>query len=287
MGIRNADFWIKEYVDDFGNKYPNYKFKISGVAPRFNDVKGAALYQERVQGVACGDTRLFKHRRLRVKFYNGATIEFPVARPDLIDDMVKILKPSLLNNAIPGAGGDEAACIDLIGEKWNFVPPGLIGASQSDFQTTPITNGDPEAGDKKTTYVYKYVSEVPTVGEITTSFPIHDDSETLRNCQLEGMTDYELKDTSIVPCSAKTLGVKPRHFLIKSALTFDSNGLFIGGQQDKAVIRMAPVSGDSGLLFSDKAKAVGKKLADCAYCLGWNGESVKNVHLLLSGTEII
>jgi hypothetical protein len=246
-----------------------------------------AQYQERAEGVSCGDTRLFKHRRLRVKFYNGATIEFPVARPDLIDDMVKIFKPSLLNSAIPGTGGDEAACIDLIGEKWNFVPPGLIGAKQDDFRTTSIKGGDPEAGDKKTTYVYKYTSEVPTVGTITTGFPIHNDSETIRNCQLEGMTDYELKDTSIVPCSAKTLGIKPRHFLIKSALEYDSNGFFIGGKTEKAVIRMAPVSGDSNLLFSDKAKAVGKKLADCAFCLGWNGESVKNVHLLLSGTEII
>lgn len=286
MGITNSSFWLKEYVDDFGNKYPNYKFKLSATAPKFNTIKGIADYQERQDGIACADTKLFKHRRLRVKFNSGNTIEFPVPKPDLIDDMIKALKPSLLDNAIPGTGDDEAACIDLIGERWTYVPPGLLGFNQSEFRKTPI-QGVADTGSKKVTYIYDYNSEIPTVGEINTQFAIHIDSQTIRDCQVEGMTAFKQKGDEIIACSARTLGIVPRGFIIKTVLQYDSNGIIPGGKDQFRAIRKAPVSGDSGLLFSDKAKAVGKEIAKCAYCLGWEGESAKNVHLLIAASNII
>ena len=78
----------------------------------------------------------------------------------------------------------------------------------------------------------------------------------------------------------------PRHFIIKTLLEFDANSILPGGKTRFKAIRQAPVSGDSGLLFNDKAKAVGKAIAKCAYCLGWEGESAKNIHLLL-GSNIL
>ncbi len=285
MGITNASFWVEEYVDDFGNKHPNLKFKISATAPKFNDIKGVAKYKERGDGVSCGTSTLFKPRHLKVVFNSGRTIQFIVPKADLIDDMVKVLKPSLLDNLIPGEGDDEAACIHLVGEEWNYVPPGLLGISKSEFRTSPIT-GVQNTGSKKISYLYKYNSEIPTVGEIETSFAVHIDSETMRNCQVEGMTAWKPKGDGASICNASSLGIMPRHFVIKSILQYDSNGIIPGGKDEFTAIRKAPVSGDSGLTFNDKAKAVAKAIADCAYCLGWKGESATNIHLLL-GSNIV
>lgn len=274
MGITNASYQVR-YIDDFGNVHPHYKIRNSAVAPKWEQVKGVAGYTERGSGVSCGSTNLFKARRLKVVFNNGKTIEYIVPRVELIDDMVKVLKPSLLNNLIPGEGDNEAACIHLIGERWSFVPPGQVGLSQGDFRKTPIT-GVQDTGSQKTTYLYKYTSEIPTVGEINTSFAVHIDSETLRNCQVEGMSNWEAKDQSNpVICRTNGLGISPRHFIIKTLLEFDSNGIIPGGKNRFKGVRQAPIDN------TGKAKSVARAIADCAYCLGWKGESARNVHLLL------
>jgi hypothetical protein len=291
MGLTNANYWMPEYIDDFGNKYPNMKFKISKTAPRFEYLAGVGflngnLYTLRSGVVSCSQTSLFNPRHLVVTFNSGQKIQFPVPRTDVIKDMVQILKPSVFDNTIPGNGDDEAACIDLIGEKWNYVPAGILGMKPSDFRKDPLNSSDFDGPKGKTSYNYDYYSDLDGVGKINVSFSIHNDNDFLHGCQREGMTDWKKKTKSV--CSAASIGVSARHFIIKSLVTGDTNSILPGGKEEFTIARQAPVSGiDANILpGSDQAKTVAKDIAKCAQCLGWQGESITRVDLLV-GSNLI
>jgi hypothetical protein len=118
------------------------------------------------------------------------------------------------------------------------------------------------------------------------SFSIHNDNDFLHGCQLEGMTDWKEKTKSV--CSAASIGVSARHFIIKSLVTGDTNSILPGGKEEFTIARQAPVSGiDANILpGSDQAKTVAKDIAKCAQCLGWKGESITRVDLLV-GSNLI
>jgi len=298
MARMNARFEMGNYHDDFGNVY-KIPFKILEGAPQFDKVRNIGFltdnaYRPRTTPISCSVSSLFTPRHLKVTFYSGRSIQYPVPRNDLIDDFITELMPGLISEFIPGTNEDEAACIDLVGEYWNFVPPATLSMKPDDFRKLPLNGGnaigpfglfggDFEATPGKTKYNYKYNSDVPGVGNIELSFSITNDSDKLHQCQLEGMNNWETSESGGV-CSATSLGIEARHLIIKSNVKVDDNFVLPGGKKNWTVIRKAPVSGIDGNFLipgADKIIPTAKAIADCAQCLGYQGESVKNVHLLV------
>lgn len=298
MARMNARFEMGNYHDDFGNVY-KIPFKILEDAPLFSKVAALGFltdnaYRPRTATVNCGISNLFEPRHLKVTFYGGRQIKYPVPRNDLIDDFINALMPGLIQEFLPGTNEDEAVCVDLIGERWNFVPANRLSMQPSDFRQTPLNGGnqtgpfgliggDFEATPGKTRYSYRYNSDVPGVGNIELIFSILNDSDLLKTCQLEGMNDWEESAGGGI-CSASSLGIEPRHFLIKSNVQVDANFVLPGGKKNWTVARKAPVSGIDGNFLipgADKLIPTAKNIATCAQCLGYQGESVSNVHLLV------
>jgi len=289
MGLVNSRFWMPEYIDDFGNKYYNVGFKVSQNAPKFTELAAigflaGSIYTPRSGTLTCSATKLLKPRHVVATFKSGTKIIYPVPRPDVLDDMILILKPSAVDGAIPGEGSDEAICIDYIGEKWNLVPPGIIGAKSSDYKQNAYGTGDFDDGTGKTSYVFDYYSDI--AGKTPISVAISNDSNVLRNCQREGMTDYKEKTKAL--CNASGNNIRPRHFVMRGGIEGDANSILPGGKQDFTFSRNAYVSGiDTPILpGSDQAKEVGKNIVKCAQCLGYQGETISRVDLLI-GNKLV
>lgn len=294
MALVNARWWMPVYFDDFGNRYENLEFKQKEDAPQFKEVAqigflNSDLYKPREGRAVCSNTSFFKPRHLEVTFNSGEKVIYPVPRTDAIDNMVRALKPSFFQGVVPGAGSSEAACIKLVGERWNLVPPAILNVPASEFRSTPLNaNGfDRTAG--KFSYNFEYVSDVNGVGKVRLPFAITTDSDRLGNCQREGMTAFEEGQRTL--CNARGLGIKPRRLIMKTLAERDADSIpnvpGIAAQKNQYTInRGAPVSGidSNGFLpGSDQAKAVALAIAqaDCVQCFGWQGEDVDRVDLLV------
>jgi hypothetical protein len=277
MARINTDWMIEEYTDDFGRKYKNVFFKIQNGAPKLD-----SLYKARPAALSCGGGLIFKPRALVVTFGDGRTLRYPVAAQNKIDDIVKELLPSAADNLTPGTGADEAVCINLDGEEWSLVPGSIFGGLS--FKTTPYNN-IPNRG-KKETGTYSYQSDVDGLGKLTLGYSVEELPADLANCQKAGMA--EIKSGRGI-CSASALGIDPRHFVIQALWTADDNSILPGGKAGGNVRRRANVSGyDENILpGSKKPQDVAKEIDKCAYCLGWKGESIRNLHNLVSGTNLL
>lgn len=303
MARTNARYWMPKYLDDFGNEYQNLSFKIKEDAPKFSDVAQvgfltSSIYTPRGDAPPCSNAAYFEPRHLLATFNNGMRIKFPVPRPDVITPMIKVLKPSVLANFVPGEGENEAICIDLVGERWSLVPPSIVGLTQAKMRQNPLNagnaigplgliGGDFEATPGKTSYSYDYSSDVSEVGKISLKFAIQNDSDLLHGCQREGMTNYSDNPSASI-CSATSLGITARRFIIKAAAEVDTNFILPGGNKGYTVSRAAPVSGIDGNILpgSDQAKSVADAIRKCAQCLGWEGEDIARVDLLV-GSNLI
>ena len=244
MSRYNLNFQIDKYTDDFGNEYDNVPVKIQGNAPQI-----ATCYTPK-SGVSCGGSLLFKKRHLLATFPDGRKLQYPSA--DYADAVAcgNILKA-------------EAICIDLVGEYWSFVPGALLGNLQ--FKDTPYS-GLPKRKVYKS-WNYNYTSSVNFIGTVKLVARIPTDNTDLEACAKANLAGAQ-EGGGI--CAAGGL-VEPRHWIIQ-ALADDGNPKL------GKVSRKAFVSANAGAAIKSSASGV----ADCAACLGYQGESVKNFHLLLA-----
>lgn len=272
MALVDTRWMVGEYTDDFGNKYKNIFFKIQPGAPHM-----PVYYSARPTNLICGGNIPFRMRYLEARFNDGRTLRYPVPNTGLIDNITKSLKPSLLDETIPGEGADEAACINLVGEEWPNVPASVLGVTLN-FKTSPYTN-IPSRGTKETG-TYTYLSDIPGVGKFTLTYRIEKDPNDLNQCQKEGLA--EIKETVGI-CSGGALGIKPRHFII-NALADNSNANLTGDKKIRKVIRNVNVSGyDQNILPGAKLPPqVAQAIDKCSYCFGWKGESVRNIQNIIT-----
>lgn len=286
MARISTQYMMEEYIDDFGNKYRNIPFKIQPNAPKVGAEE--MPYVERPDSLSCGGGIPFTTRRLLVTFNDGRKLTYPVPKLSDLLIMIRQLKPSLVDKDIIGIGGDEAACIDLIGEKWNLVPPSVLGASLS-FKTTPYID-IPIRGTKETG-TYSYKSDFPSLGKIQLGYRIENQQAMLLKCQKEGMAEIS---TAKGICQGKALGVKPRHFIINAIAQTGNDAVLIPDNLEvgitySKVIRNVIVSGyDPNILPGAKTPVeVAKVIDKCAYCLGWEGESIKGIHNLVTSSNLL
>jgi hypothetical protein len=247
MSRYDRSHMMANYIDDFGKQYPNQAFKIQGEAPLLD-----TFYDDRAISV-CSSGKLFSFRYLLATFADGKQLQYPVPNQSLVVNWAG----QLIN-----AG---AICIDYIGEKWNFVPNSFL--PDPAFRTDPYTNLPP----RKTyeSFSFQYISAIPEVENTRLSTRIPTDNTELNDCQKAGLLDLE-EGGGI--CNAAGF-IEPRRWIIQARSIDDFNA---DNFKKGTVKRNAIVSSPATILD------VGGSISSCAECLGYVGEQIPLVHLLVA-----
>ena len=256
MALVNATRMIGTYTDDFGNEYPNLNVKFG------DDVPAPViqnLYATRTNEVNCGATGLFTPRALIATFNTGVIHRFPLASRDNAD----------LEEAITLLKDNNAACIDLEGEKWNLVPQTFFTGTT--FRTTPFT--DIPSQKVQESISYDYAPDIQASGNVRLSTRIEKTPTALNACQKSALDDAQVQGGGI--CAGGGLGISPRKYIIQAIATKTGDP---AGAKPRRVTRYAIVS----TKVAAEIKTAIDEIAPCAYCVGYQGESVKNVHLLFA-----
>lgn len=259
MALVNATRMIGTYTDDFDNEYPSLNVKFG------DDVPTAViqqLYAARTDGVNCGATGLFTPRALIATFNTGVIHRFPLANRDHagLKEAIELLKD---NNAI---------CIDLEGENWSLVPQTFF--SGTTFRTNPFTD-IPSVKDQES-IAYDYTPDIQASGTVRLSTRVEKIPTALNACQKSGLDNVQVQGGGI--CAGAGLGISPRKYIIQALATKTGDAV---GAKPRRVVRNAIISDKAGA----NIKTAITDIAPCAYCVGYQGESVKNVHLLFTTEE--
>lgn len=248
---------INEYVTDFGITIKNLGVKIQTGAPKI-----ANIYQERTGGT-CGGGFDFKPRRLEAIFEDGRRLLYPIGKIGDLKSVAQQLQPGLLANAIPGESGDEAICLNLLGEEWGQVPPTIAQPKQKGLFN--VVKGS----IKKEAINYEYQSDISDIGTIRLSFNFQTNwVSKILECQKAGLRDAK-SESSICTIGS---GVTPRRLIMSTGYNNDES--FKGRSTGS---REVPVSGRSFI------KATAESIEECSRCIGYRGESVPNVQLYFGG----
>lgn len=256
MATVNNYYMLASYTTDFGVDIKNINTKFGNDITR--DLLLCLGYENRAVASLCPVTARFTPRHLEAIFPNGAKHKFIIDTSDG-DAFTKFVK--CLIDA-------QAVCINLIGEKYRLLTEKDIG--KVDYKTTPYTD-IPNKASKKT-YRYTYSSDVLKT-EITLATPIETLPTTLNEAQTACLGTTKT-DKGI--CSGAGLGITPRRFVIQAINEKVIPG--IDGKKYGDVSRYAPVA----LRSPQDLKDCAKKIATAAYCLGYEGESIKNIQDLIS-----
>lgn len=256
MALVNAMRMLPTYTDDFGTEYKNLNVKFGDDAP---SAVIEDLYDARTNIISCAATSLFSPRALIATFEDGTQHRFPLASRDTTDIETAVLL--LKDNA--------AVCIDLEGESWNLVPQTFFTGVT--FRSTPFT--DIPSAKVQESISFNYAPDIQAAGNVRLSTRVEKNPTSLNGCQKSALDDAKIQGGGI--CSGKSLGISPRKYIIQALAKKTGEGDDVNPRR---VVRNAIVS--SKLPASLKSDIDG--IAPCAYCVGYQGESVKNVHLLFS-----
>ncbi|MCA2652893.1 hypothetical protein [Microcystis sp. M061S2] len=256
MALVRSDRMIGTYTDDFGTEYPNLNVKFG------DDVPNAVvqqLYATRTDEVNCGAVGLFVPRALIATFTNGNIHRFPLASRETadIEEAVLLLK------------SNNAACIDLEGESWNLVPQTFFAGAT--FRTSPFT--DIPSAKVQESVSFDYTPDIQASGNVRLSTRIETAPTALNACQKSALSDVEVQGGGI--CSGRSLGISPRKYIIQAVARKSGE---TAASKPRRVSRNAIVSDKSAATIKSQIDGI----APCAYCVGYRGESVKNVHLLFN-----
>lgn len=256
MALVNATRMIGTYTDDFGNDYPNLNVKFGDDVPA---TVIQTLYATRTNEVNCGATGLFTPRALIATFNTGVVHRFPLANRDhaSLEEAVNLLKD------------DEAVCIDLEGEKWSLVPQSFFTGTT--FRSAPFTDIPSEKVQESVSY--DYTPDIQVSGTVRLSTRVEKTPTALNACQKSGLEDVQVQGGGI--CAGGGLGISPRRYIIQALATKAGDPV---GAKPRRVVRNAIVSDK----IAANIKTAITEIAPCAYCVGYQGESVKNVHLLFA-----
>lgn len=247
MALVNINYRFPNYVDDFGASIPNIPAKF-GQDLADTIITGMG-YTLRPAAISCGGVAgIFQPRHLIATFENGSVHKFLVNIADVI------AKGQFLY-------AQGAVCVALEGEKWGNVPSNKF-PNDTTFRTSPWSNL-PDRGIKDA-FTFNYTSDVVS-GVIKMATNIETLPEALQNCQKAGLADAVKGAGGI--CKLSASNVVPRKLIIQAIGTKDGDA----ATRKRIVRRQAKVSKRADLA------TVGKDIAACAYCLGYEGESIRNL----------
>lgn len=257
MSRYNISYMMEKYHDDFGNTYKNVPFKIQGFAPLL-----AQFYQARKSAVCL--QMIMEKRHLKVTFANNRVLKYPVPSQDKIETMVTQL--------LAQSGNDEALCIDYIGESWNLVYPAYIKGANIEFKTETYSNLPSRKVYKSYNYEYDSDYALESLQNIKLVSRIANDNPDLHNCQKAGMRNPS--DGKGI-CSGNLL--EPRSLIIQARNldAFNSEEF-----RENKIIRKVPVSELAQI------PEVAETIAPCGECLGYQGEIIPNIHILVGEPNV-
>ena len=237
---------LETYTTDLGFAYGDVKFKLKRGRGELNVDNGCGTYLPSVRGVCASPNRFFKMRALIVTMVDGEKVRLPISTVDRIVACVQALK-----------GNEDVACIDLDGEEWGVIPPTLGG------YTTNNTVYQLPTGSKSEKFngAYDYTSDV--LGLSVDKYAIEQNPESISLQLLECLANRREKDRCIL-----TAGVRARHIVV-----------IANGSNNSAIVRKGKVS-----TLADVLTCV-QGLTDRVLCIGYKGESIKNVDLLVPAAD--
>ncbi|MDS3861030.1 hypothetical protein RIF25_09435 [Thermosynechococcaceae cyanobacterium BACA0444] len=249
---------IKEYWSDLSDnngalKYPKVRFKIKEGK---EDQAGKCSDIELPDSV-CSPANLLKMRALIVTYKSGEKIRYPIDRAAKIVLCVRSLKTD-----------QNVICIDLDGEEWGIVPPSLAGYTQKTEAYTLPTGVKSE----KDTGSFDYTSEI--MGKIRYKFAIELEPKAISDKALACLENAGGKDGCTIPIP----GFAPRYAVLKA-----NRAKKAGELTDPLIVRKAPIASIS------KVMPCIKDLGSQGLCIGYKGESIKNLQNLVgdAGTDLV
>ncbi len=249
---------VKEYWSDLSDnggalKYPKVRFKIK----EGKESKAADCADIEIPDSVCAPATLLKMRALVVTFKSGEKIRFPVDRAAKIVLCTRALK-----------NDNDVVCIDLDGEEWGIVPPSLAGYKQNSTAYSLPT----DAKSAKDTGGFDYTSEV--MGKIRYKFAIEISPSAISGAALACLDNVGAKDGCTIPIP----GFQPRYIVLKA-----NRSKKPGEPNSPLIVRKATVATLS------KVMACAKAMGDLGLCIGYKGESIKNLQNLVGdgGTDLV
>ena len=198
-------------------------------------------YEDAPTNVCGGTANQFKMRALVVYYTDGSTIRYPISTRDAVRQTVVAL-----------ADADDVACVDYEGEQWNVVN-GFGNADSDGFNPQPV-NGKYDY----LTGTYQYSSDLFENPQ-TTQLRIEQNTGQL--------SEYATSCVGAIDenpvCSTTPQGLRTRRVIM-----IDKNT-----GQGTSVRRHAPVADPADIRSClDGAPSI---------CVGYQGERIKNAHLLV------
>lgn len=240
---------IATYVSDIEDK--EYKKLPIKIREGFQSDAGS-IYQAKTKAI-CNVSNLFTPRRLIATFHTdsnnakyGAKIIYPVPRTQDIATMVNALK------------ANGAACIDLEGEEWQYVPP-TIGNYTIGSGSFTLSVG---STSPKTAGTIKGDSDVQGANQ---------------NFKVRWETDPSALSSAISDCAGPFV---TEEACFSSNLNVRKVIIYSVNQAGGKIVRSAPVAKKEDIL--DCIAAIMD--VNGVHCVGYKGESAKRVDLLIGAT---
>ncbi|NJM00462.1 MAG: hypothetical protein HC924_17510 [Synechococcaceae cyanobacterium SM2_3_2] len=202
-------------------------------------------YQERSTSVCSSISGLFKPRALVATFnFNGnaQTIRFPVPSPDQIESALNQLR-------------NAAVCVDLVGEEWTLLPPSRFNYNPSQQEYTLGQDGNKVSGS------FGYSSDI--LGAIRAPFAVEQNPTQISSVILNDTCMSDRLEN--VACTLRIEGFKARRLILTAR---NRNG--------GSIVRIAPQTGRSTLQRCVTTQGA------VAACVGYQGESVRNLQILVA-----
>jgi hypothetical protein len=258
MALINTSNQIKDYVDDFGTVYS------SPIPLKFgDDVPAGALtlpgYENRTTFVSCSGGLPFTPRYMEALFINGSKHKFVIQNRTF----------EVLQQALTTLIAANAICIDLVGESWSVVPPGILGGSLT-FKSSPFT--DIPSSRVTQSVAYDYTPDVQTTGNLRFRTSIETNPTALNTCQKSALANTAVSGGGI--CSGSALGITPRKWVIQALATKSDDP----AGKSRSVRRNAVVSTKEAAAIKSSVSGI----VACAYCVGYQGESATSLQNLIT-----
>lgn len=248
--------------------YENYKFRLKA------GLEDCWLggYSTRVNEPCACPSTLFSPRYLSAKLpakiagtdtLSCATVKFVLPTPE----------PSFVELAVRNLKNCGAICIDLVGEKWSNIPPKLIPYTPDTRKVYRLARA---SNNIKVTGIMEYNSDAFGTVDIGIR-PYEADPIDLTGASVSGTTGLAVPGQPFadchgplqpsVPCA--TQGITPRAAIVKAV--GNANGTIT--EPVSQLSRLVPIN-------AKRADAIIclQLLGLKSICLGYQGESVKNIH---------
>ncbi len=230
---------VDTYQSDFGGIYNDLPFSVEV------QEKVDIPYSQPIGNIRnrCGTSRLFSMRKGILIFDDGFSVEIPISSLDQVRDFVLQFKE---NPAV--------ACIEIKGEKWKSIPPGLLGGSYA------ISGVEGATKPESSSFQYRYY---PDGGG--------QNSQIIRRVSIETLPDVIFTAQqacldkvigSTLSCGATSRDLSPRHFKGQRANTTT------GGVISRRII----VSQNT----PNEIKECGALVMSNFNCLGYEGTGLQN-----------